>query len=304
MRYLEIVCHLQFAKEINWFGHSETILRSVLGVNLRRICCIAKNQETCSVCMVKNSCVYSWLFESPIEKESFSLNGRDRAPHPFILEYDQISTTEGRIKIVLLGKAAYFAPYVISSFRNAGEYGLGRDRIHFAIEYIETEGEEFVGSRFEIEKHIKQWIYGHDDIAGKTIAGIEFTTPCRIKNNGKYLGRLLVQDVLKSIQRRMISLEEFYGDPFSPCLFESFPYSSEENQRWEERKHVSSRTATKMSLGGVVGGIRIHGRLDDLQRSLLRAGEIFHVGKNVAFGLGRMRVIYEEDVDDKCKGTV
>ena len=304
MRYLEIICHIQLAKEIRWFGYPETVLGSVLGANLRRICCIVKSLDTCFDCELRNSCVYSWLFESPIDKESLSLNGRDKAPHPFVLEYDQISETEGKIRITLMGKAVYFAPYIISAFRNAGDYGLGRDRIHFAIESTTSDGKEFSGNRSEIENHLKEWKYGQFDCKEKNIIGIELITPCRIKSNGKYLGRLLVQDILKSMQRRMVTLEEFYGDPISPKLFDSFPYSLDDGQKWEERKHVSSRTSAKMSLGGVIGRIKISGNLDEYQKSLLLAGEVFHVGKNVAFGLGRIKLIYEENGDDRYQETV
>ena len=87
-------------------------------------------------------------------------------------------------------------------------------------------------------------------------------------------------------------------------FFDSFPYSLDDGQKWEERKHVSSRTSSNMSLGGVVGKIKISGNLDEYQKSLLHAGSVFHVGKNVAFGLGKMKLIYGENGDDRYQGTV
>lgn len=298
MNYLEIQCHLQFEKEITWFGYPETILRSVLGANLHRMCCIVKNQSKCSDCVLKDNCVYSWIFESHINKDSLSLTGRDKAPHPFILEYDQINPCEGIINITLLGKSMYFSPFIINAFIKAGENGIGKERIKYTITSLTSDSVEFFGNRTEIEAHTKKWDINEDNSDSRKIVGIELLTPCRIKSNGKYINRILIQDVLKSILRRVITLEELYGQPIKINTLDNFPYSIERDQRWVERRYVSSRTSTVMSLGGVVGKIHFSGALTNEQKNLLRAGELFHIGKNVAFGLGRIKLLYGEENDD------
>ncbi len=59
--------------------------------------------------------------------------------------------------------------------------------------------------------------------------------------------------------------------------------------RWLDWQRYSNRQGAKMSIGGVVGEIDLEGDLAPFS-ALLRAAEVFHVGKGATFGLGRVAV--------------
>ncbi|MCS7313611.1 MAG: CRISPR system precrRNA processing endoribonuclease RAMP protein Cas6, partial [Acidobacteria bacterium] len=58
---------------------------------------------------------------------------------------------------------------------------------------------------------------------------------------------------------------------------------------WVDWTSYSRRQATLMQLGGHVGEIEFEGPLMPLW-GWLRLGEVVHVGKNTAFGLGQYRI--------------
>jgi len=59
---------------------------------------------------------------------------------------------------------------------------------------------------------------------------------------------------------------------------------------WKDFSRYSQRQKAAMELGGALGWIELQGPFRGIEKRLLEAGSIFHIGKNTAFGLGAMRV--------------
>jgi hypothetical protein len=60
------------------------VLRGGFGAALKKVACTAQG-GACEGCILKGSCAYSRVFETPIPYESKYLHGRGFAPHPFVL---------------------------------------------------------------------------------------------------------------------------------------------------------------------------------------------------------------------------
>ena len=63
----------------------------------------------------------------------------------------------------------------------------------------------------------------------------------------------------------------------------------ESKLRWHDWERYSARQDARMALGGFVGRVTFTGLLAPWL-PVLRLGEILHVGKGTAFGLGRYRI--------------
>ena len=59
--------------------------RGGFGNTLRKVVCIAKKEECCT-CLLKEKCIYSYIFETPPPKNTKILRKYPYAPHPFVIE--------------------------------------------------------------------------------------------------------------------------------------------------------------------------------------------------------------------------
>jgi CRISPR/Cas system endoribonuclease Cas6 (RAMP superfamily) len=99
--------------------------------------------------------------------------------------------------------------------------------------------------------------------------------------------------LLISIQRRVAILETLYGEKNILPLPDYIPKSSNQEQFWKDQNYYSVRQRDSLKMGGVMGAIKFLEEPDELTQQLLEAGEIFHVGKNVSFGLGKLKLVEE-----------
>ena len=84
---------LDFEKPISWNTLPTLILSSLLGTQLKRICCVQR-QLSCEKCNISQSCAYAVLFESPIPKDTKVLPGRNRGAHPFVLTHGKVINSD------------------------------------------------------------------------------------------------------------------------------------------------------------------------------------------------------------------
>ena len=290
---------IKLSKSITFKLHPLFIMRSVLGKELRRLVCIFQDRA-CAGCSLKFTCAYSWMFETPIEKANEVLFNRDRASHPFILSCNRDVEFTGDtldLRITAYGKGVDYLPYLYYSLQRAGQKGIFRERIPFTIEDARVDGASILedDGYIDVLTGRKEWVLekSHEERETRRLK-ISFITPLRLKVNGRYTSGFSFTEFISSLERRAAILSALYGDDTGeyPEKLEGTNKSriSARDLKWKELDYYSARQGVRMKLGGVIGDFIVNGPFSGRDLSLLSFGEIFHVGKNAGFGLGRMTV--------------
>ena len=107
--------------------------RGGFGHAFRRITCALKGKE-CADCLLKEQCIYAYVFETPIPADAQMMRKYTVAPHPFILEppTDSQRTYEKgeelSFGLTLIGRAVDYLPYFIYAFEELGRIGIGKGK--------------------------------------------------------------------------------------------------------------------------------------------------------------------------------
>jgi hypothetical protein len=312
-----------FDEPIHWNTLPTFMLRSILGSQLKHICCVQR-QLACENCAIAPSCAYAVLFESPIPKNTEVLPGRNRGAHPFVLTHEAVMEN-GRqyaCSLTLIGVALQFFPFMVLAFQKAGEEGIFSDKIHFSLAQLTdaANGKKLstpVLSPLTVQKFCLDTSMppSAEPIAQR--AKIEFLTPARIKDRGCYTLDFDAYALLYGMYRRIEILAALYAsepdEPSTEEVVQDMPNSQSHSKKtnpeyrppkeltiaqrqlvWKDFSRYSQRQKAAMELGGALGWIELEGPLRSIEKSLLEAGSIFHIGKNTAFGLGAMRVEWSQ----------
>ena len=279
--------------------------RGMLGFGLRRTVCLTR-QPVCDGCLLRTTCVYSTLFETP----SVGGGGGGRyaqLPHPFVLELGPAPGTEVApgetfgFGINLIGPAQAQAPYLIHAIQLAGQRGLGKGVGRFRVASLERE--HTLGAR--------DWRLVYTPQSGEYLATAQgdqsrpapttapstvrvcLLTPLRIKRRGHLVGpgEFQPSHLLHALCDRIALLAGHYGGTAVPEWGRLQPYTDDlrmENHglHWQDWTRYSSRQDTLMQMGGLLGELRLAGPGLAAFWQLLGYGQWVHVGKGTSFGLG------------------
>jgi len=340
LKYKTIQFYITLNKRIRIADNLTFVLRSVLGKELRSMCCVLR-QKKCYECSLRYSCVYSWFFETPVPKDNLVAAGRDKATHPFVHsvlndvgeETDTIS-----YQITCIGKAVDYVPYIFFALQRAGKNGLFRERIPFHVTDVRYDDSSIYRSEDDIDMTCppKIWRYKavsestsdhpekreHDYTDSRTVT-VKFITPFRLKKKGVYTSDVTPADIFISAQRRVASLIGLYGEKnenesrnghnleedrfpsaagikIQPEDLDKRFHILEKKISWEDRSYYSGRQKQAMKLGGAAGHISWYGQMHPYECRLLEAAELFHIGKNVSFGLGKIEAEVEKRESENC----
>lgn len=294
--YLPVRFKIQFETEIIPDNNFLFVIRSVLGKNLRKICCIAHTQK-CPACMYARTCAYSTIFESIIANDNEILPGRDRSSHPFSLQQEKFLKEKDSIKyfvfkVTLFGKTCNFLPYIYAALYKAGEDGLFKNRVKFSIEEVLVNEKNIISEDgMSLLQNYKPECFEMTDNAEKKEGEIllEIKSPLRFKTNGKYSADFSAADFYKALWRRAKTLFLMYSEETS---FMDLPECdceiTDRHLIWKDIKHYSARQKDVMSLGGVTGTFKLTGKFTKFELKLLEFNRIANAGKNTNFGLGQI----------------
>ena len=292
--YLPIHFFITFASA----AHPDTpplfILRSMMGKELRSMCCIA-NKEKCAECMYNQSCAYSFLFETILKQSNEIVPGRDRASHPFAFTKGKTSAgkdlQEYDFTITLFGKAVDYLPYIYAAFVRAGKTGIFKSRTPFSVEQVLVNGKNILIDSDHIDTGNQA---EKIEIAGvgenkKAEMLVELKSPLRFKVNGEYTSDFSAKDFMNCLYRRAMTLCRLYGNVDEGCEYvpDERLTITERNLHWSEKCHYSARQKKAMELGGVTGTFKIEGDFSPMDLGLLEFAKIANAGKNTGFGLGQ-----------------
>ena len=273
------------------------ILRSMLGKNLRSMCCISK-QSTCSECMYNKTCAYTFLFETILQQENSLLPGTNRASHPFALSTKKIQRenplADFNFTITLFGKAVEYLPYIYAAVVRSGKDGLFKSRTQFEVADVSIDGKSILINENQIDTSIpsKEWFFdfnNNDKTQGEIL--VELKSPLRFKTNGKYSLDFTASDFMKCLYRRAKTLCMLYGtwedelNNYEPTECISI---EGKNLRWLDFNHYSARQKKGMELGGAFGSLKLSGEFSSFELALFELNRIANAGKNTNFGLGQI----------------
>lgn len=281
-------------------------LRGSFGYALKRAVCTFKNQE-CGECMLKDKCVYSYAFKTPLPEDAEVLRLYPYAPHPFTIN-PMTNSAEGKhhpgsqlqFGMTLIGRAIEFLPYFVYGFIQMGQAGLGRGRGRFDVKQItvlDAEGEK-AETIFKNEKlaspetiltmrHVEKMVekYGQENII------VKFKTPFRVKYRGRLYDIPEFHILIRNLLRRISNLLYFHCNQLIELPFKEIIQRAEliemtkNNTRWFDWTRYSGHQKKRMQMGGIVGQASFKGDLAEFL-PLLVMGTWVNLGKGTSFGLG------------------
>ena len=136
------------AKEhIRFPSYKGSAFRGGFGYAFKRVVCVIKGKE-CDDCLLKQKCIYSYIFETPPPQDTEMLRLYPKVPHPFVIEppvTEKQSFEPGEefsFHLVLIGNAIDYIPYFIYTFTELGKQGIGQGRGKYDLLHVEGIGLE------------------------------------------------------------------------------------------------------------------------------------------------------------------
>lgn len=283
-------------------------LRGGFGYTFKGLVCIVEHRN-CSICLLRDRCVYPYIFETPVPPGSARMRRYRTAPHPFVLAWDGLSKNHFAagerfaFELTLIGRAIDYLPYFIYVFDELGRRGLGRARGRYELLGIysiapDSTEELIYSGRDKTLKSSVEAISGADLPRDQEMAGVtlRFVTPTRIIYSGQHVLDLEFHILIRNLLRRISNLSYFHCGQELDLDFKGLIARAEgvrcvrRELAWRDLERYSTRQEAKMKLGGFVGEASFEGALGDFM-PFLRLGEHIHVGKGTSFGLGRYRIV-------------
>lgn len=281
-------------------------LRGAFGHSLKSVSCTLRNQR-CADCLLVNTCAYAIIFAT----EQQRLGRVAARPHPYIInpspeqqrEYDAGDVFS--FNLILLGPATRFLPHIIYTVQEMGNRGLGKDARNgggkYHISGVKHAGLEIYTSTVGVLNQPESFPRLEPDAeVGQDCEelGLHLLTPLRIKNNQSFVRKVTFSHLIRAALRRVSMLEDYYGGGEPAYDYRGLCQLAEDVQKvaddtaWLDYKRYSNRQKRDMMFGGLSGSMRFRGDLTPFI-PLLRYAERVHLGKQTAFGLGRMRMEVE-----------
>jgi len=292
--------------------------RGGFGCAFKKATCVLRNQ-TCDSCLLKEKCVYSYVFETTLPSNSAIMRKYPRAPHPFVLEppeEDRLMYRPGEritFGVILIGRAIDYLPHFIYSFDVLGQMGIGRGKGKFTLKEVissrpmaapappskDTERSSLLydgGSKtLKMDPSPLTWEdLLHDAIPPDHVT-LYFRTPARIRFGGRYTLELEFHILIRNLLRRIDTLSYFHCGERLEVDFKSLieqangVRTEDRDLQWFDWERYSQRQRTRMKMGGFVGSVTFRGDLRPFWPFLV-LGRLIHVGKGTSFGLGRYEI--------------
>lgn len=281
--------------------------RGAFGHIFWRIVCATKKTK-CSECFLEKKCIYSYVFETPPPQDTLIMRKYKAAPHPFVIEpplEKRAGYTPGHeinFNLVLIGKAIEYLPYFIYTFEEIGRSGIGKGRGKYNLMTVQplidnTQHPIIYNSN---SKTIKLYDCPPIAISFPSVyverngsLSLSFLTPTRISYNNTLTIGLEFHILIRNLLRRLSLISYFHCDidithwDFKRIIDMAKEIKVRQSRlKWFDWERYSARQDTKMKLGGFVGDIIFEGNIQPFM-SLIRVGELLHVGKATTFGLGK-----------------
>ncbi len=309
---------LEPVEEILLPSYKGSTLRGAFGVAFKRVVC-ALRKEDCSECLLSGRCIYFQIFEARAEGEN-PLGRVKTIPKPFVIEPPDDEETlfmpgqNLKLNLILIGKATEYIPYFIYTFQELGRMGIGRKRGRYTLaEVVDLDSDATIYSHdrkvleaverktIDLTGAVEEFIHPVDRNEDADLT-VQAVTPIRIKYGRHYTAELEFHILIRQLLRRLLLLWYFHG-AYDPGYYEAIKEYHKNAIRlaekvrtrkaslyWHDWERYSNRQKRRMKLGGVLGSVTYSGGVTPFI-PFLKAGEIFHIGKNTTFGLGKYKLL-------------
>jgi len=298
-------------EDIYFSSFMGSTIRGAFGVALKRSVCVTR-QPDCSGCMLRYSCVYSYIFETPMPADTKVMKKQSHVPHPFCLS-DISGLRKNSYKagetfaftLTLVGKSIEFLPYCVYAMIRLSHAGIGKGRGKFKLLYIKEMAVDYqcrndiyaddvlhIPQQFLTVEIAEQLMQQYTD---KNRITLHFISPFRIKYRNKIWDQLEFHILFRSLIRRLANLAFFHCNRKVDIDFKSIIDKaisiqiSEQNLSWYDWGRYSTRQKEWMNFGGLVGEITYEGDISAFIPFLI-LGSWVNIGKGTAFGLGNYRI--------------
>ena len=300
-----ITCRFDSAACLSNFKGSA--LRGAFGHALKKTCCAQRFQD-CHDCLLSGTCAYSYIFETHKKTSTESLSRLSSRPHPYVLYPEDRGVNQLQkgdtfsFELLLFGeKAVGMLAYIVFAVTLMGKNGIGRGSRsgagrfslvsvnHGGVEIYNADQGEFMPHGNVNTLHLEKGLPSCSELI------VDFLTPLRMKNQQVFVREMDFQTLIRGALRRVSSLEEFYGAGYPDLDYKGFidraaEVSGDLSQTcWQEQTRYSNRQKQKMNMGGVTGRAVYTGNVGEFL-PILHYCEATHMGKQTAFGLGKIRL--------------
>ena len=285
--------------------------RGVFGHALKKVVCALKRQD-CKDCLLREKCVYFFVFETPAAVND--PGGRKRIaspPHPYVIEPPDNTKTHFKkgesfdFTLLLFGRANDYLPYFIYAFEQMGKMGIGQRiegrRSVFKLKRV-TAGDSPVYS--SQDNKIGKGKFTHDLIAPDYLSeeykpvrclDLILQTPLRLKFENSLQASLPFHLLVRAMLRRISSLNNYHGNGEPSLDYRGLVERAgsveicRTSLKWFDWKRYSGRQDKSMLMGGMIGKVRYSGNLGEFV-PLIKFCEKVHIGKQTSFGLGKIKI--------------
>lgn len=324
IKFTKLILILEAIDDIHLPEYKGAVFRGGFGYQFKKIVCVQRNISDCKGCMIEKTCIYSYIFETPLPEDSEKLRLYRTVPHPFVIEPPQedrqfINKHDlFQFNVTLIGKAICYLPYIIYTFIELGKAGIGAKPIttdkttkhppRGKFNLKEVQSLNMDGQTQSIYNHEQQTIDNNYPILeaanlnhiktkdkNRNEIAINFITPCRIRYDRKISNNLEFHIIIRNLLRRVSSLSYFHCNKELECDYKAIIEEAQKiktinsNLKWYNWDRFSTRQKQRMKLGGLLGNVAYQGNITPFLQ-LLRLGEYLHVGKSTSFGLGRYEI--------------
>ncbi len=273
------------------------VFRGGFGLAFRRVTCPFPTRE-CDDCLLKEKCVWTYVFNTPRPATATIMRKYETVPHPFVLEPLSEETeypagADLSFNLILIGRATEFLPYFVLTCEQMATQGLGPGRPRLKIRNITQDGTIL----FDATAHAfrsplrKQRLHLRPGADRRGRVKLNFLTPTRINYAGRMCRRIDFHILIRSLLRRLGLLAYFHDQPVE-LDYAALIKQAQEVKTTEmhlsgyEWRRYSGRQEREVEMEGMTGTVTYEGNIGPFL-PFLRAGELLHVGKGTTFGMGK-----------------
>lgn len=330
MKVCKFQLHIEPREPILLPPYKGSTLRGGFGNAFKKVVCALRSKE-CSDCILKEKCVYSYVFETPPPDGTKVMRKYQSVPHPFIIEppperkMGYKPGDELTFGLTLIGKAIDYLPYFVYTFDELGNMGIGKGRGKYTLKTVFQKKTNLSSTENKTQiyssetKKLTSFTSESLSISPFPLMGegkgegepgtnaksndhsisitLNFLTPTRIYYNGRLTCDLEFHILIRQLLRRISMLSYFHcGIDPSQWDFKNLISRAKDItiKHQNLRWYDWQRYSARQEQRINMGGF-----VGDISYEgnmspflpLLKAGEILHVGKGTTFGLGRYETV-------------